>query len=311
VEVHRNLDNINFNRPVLTIGIFDGVHYGHHKIIDQLKKTALTVKGESVVFTLWPHPRIVLDKKTDLIGLLNTLDEKINLLEKTGIDHLVIHKFDTSIAKMSACNFIENILVKKIGINNLIIGFNHQFGHKRKGDYTEYENCAGKFGFSIEKVDSESVNGINISSTLIRNAIKDGRIDLSRQYLGYNYRLQGKVIHGAGIGSKLNYPTANIELVDKHKLIPGDGVYAVKVFYDGNYFPSMLNIGHNPTIGNNNKRTIEVNIFDFDKDIYNENIEIIFYDRIRNEFKFENTGELIQQLEKDKNDTLKILDENK
>ena len=267
MRVHKNLENISFNKPVLTIGIFDGVHKGHHRIIEQLIETAKLINGESVLFTLWPHPRIVLDPDNNKISLLNTIEEKILLLEKLGIDNLIIHPFDKSFAKISACDFIEDILVRKIGISSLIIGFNHQFGHKREGDYNEYENCASNFAFDIKKVGNKEINGINISSTKIRRALLEGNIELANLYLGYNYLIKGKVIHGAGIGSKIKFPTANIDPIGNNKLIPADGVYAVKVFYKGEFLPSMLNIGKRPTVGRNNSRSIEVNIFDFNKKI--------------------------------------------
>lgn len=311
MKVHRNLNNISINKPVITIGIFDGVHTGHHVIIDQLKKTAVSVNGDSVIFTLWPHPRIVLDSFDNRIGLLNTMDEKILLLEEAGIDHLVIHPFDKSFARIPACDFIENVLVKKIGISNLIIGFNHQFGHQRKGDFTEYENYALRFGFKIEKVGSKEIDGINISSTRIRKGLHEGNIELANRYLGYNYQIQGKVIHGSGIGRRIEYPTANIDIIDKNKLIPADGVYAVKVNYNGKNYSSMLNIGKRPTMGNNNKRTIEVNIFDFKKDIYDENITIQFYSRIRDEIKFDCPEKLKLRLEQDKIEAVKILSGHK
>ena len=307
MKVHRELESFNVKTPVVTIGIFDGVHQGHYKIINRLQETAKRIKGESVIFTLWPHPRIVLDPESNRILLINTLEEKISLLKKTGVDHLIIHPFDRKFASITACDFIEKYLVKKIGVKHLIIGFNHQFGHKRKGDYNEYENCANQFDFKIEKLGRKEINGVNISSTAIRKAILKGDILLANNYLGYKFSISGRIAKGLGLGKTIGYPTANIILDNKNKIIPADGVYAVKVSVKDNIYNAMLNIGKNPTIGQENPRTIEVNIFNFNEDIYNCSIEVFFHQRIRDEIKLNNLKELQALLREYKQTVLKML----
>ncbi|MFC2121435.1 bifunctional riboflavin kinase/FAD synthetase [Bacteroidota bacterium] len=307
MKVYRKLEKFDVKNPVVTIGIFDGVHRGHHKIIDQLKKTAKEFDGESVIFTLWPHPRLILDRQENKIFLLNTIEDKIKLLEKAGIDHLIIQTFDSSFAKVSAGDFIEKILVNKIGIKQLIVGFNHKFGHKRYGGQLEYDQYAAKFGFNIINVEGLKTDNVNISSTRIRSALLKGDIILANKFLGYTFKIQGKVVHGSEFGRTINFPTANIQINNKNIIIPGDGVYAVKIGIGEHMYSAMLNIGKRPTISEQNIRTIEVNIFDFKENIYNKNIDLYFYSKIRNEIRFMGVEELKIQLKKDKIKTKQIL----
>ena len=297
MKIWKHTDQFAFTNPVLTIGIFDGVHVGHKYIMERLRSLAQTCNGESVVFTLWPHPRQVLNKDVENLRYLSTFDEKILLLAKTGIDHLIVHEFTKEFAQLGSCDFIKDILVKKIGIKHLVIGYNHKFGRNREGDFQNLKECAETYNFSIEQLEAVKNGGEKISSTSIRDLLLKGRLDESNRYLGYDYFLQGRVTGGNRVGRQIGFPTANISPHDEHKLIPGDGVYAVNLESENTLYKGMLNIGFRPTIDSVKKsKTIEVNIFDFDGDLYDKDVTLYFRKRIRDERKFENIEQLKQQL---------------
>jgi len=301
VQVHHDLKNFQVHRPVVTIGVFDGVHKGHRKIVTELHQKAQELKGSSVVITLWPHPRIVLKKDSDRLKLLNSLEEKINLLEKTGIDHLVVLPFTKDFASLSSCEFIEEYLVKKIGVYHLVVGFNHQFGKHRDGGYENLKRCAASYHFSMEQMSAERDNQNNISSTLIREYLLADRLEEANRLLGAPYPISGRVVEGNKIGRTIGFPTANIEPTEPFKLIPCDGVYAVDVFVGKRRYVGMLNIGTRPTLSQSQpQRLVEVHIINFDKGIYDELIHVSFRIKIRNERKFNNLMELAGQLERDK-----------
>ena len=283
---------------IATIGSFDGIHIGHKKILQTLTKIAKKNNGKSILITFWPHPRYVLKKNNDF-KLLTSLDEKIKLFEKNKIDILYIVDFSLKFSKVSANKFIENILLEKLKINCLLIGYNNNFGRNREGNIRYLEENKKKFDIDIISIPKQSVDKISISSTKIREYLNNGKINSANRLLGRKYSINGKIVKGNGIGRKINFPTANIEIDEPKKLLPKSGVYAVKIILNRKIYLGMLNIGYNPTI-KNEKKSIEVNIFEFSEDIYNNKISINFIRRIRNEKKFKNLNELKKQLIKDK-----------
>ena len=302
-------NNISFNKNeyiVATIGYFDGIHFGHKKILTSIVKNAKSNKGLSMVITFWPHPRIVLGKNKK-IELLSTMKEKENILKSIGIDLLYVIKFTKEFAKITAKDFTINFLSKKLKIDKLVIGYNHNFGNNREGNYNYLKNNKNLYQFKIQEISKQQINKeIEISSSLIRENLIEGNIKKASKMLGYNYFLKGKVIKGDGIGSKINYPTANINIENSKKLIPGDGVYAIIIEIKKIKYLGMLNVGYRPTVNGKDKR-FEVHIFDFNSNIYNKKIKIEFIEKIRDEKKFKNLAELKNQLKKDKIQTIKII----
>lgn len=308
MKIHYSLDQFQASAPVVTIGTFDGLHKGHQAILDKLKKLAGDMNGESVVFTFYPHPRVVTSPDESSLRLLTTIEEKIQLFTKFGIDHLIIYPFDKAFSEMSYADFVKNILVEKLHTSCLVVGYDHKFGKNREGGFEYLQKCATRFNFRVEKMDALSVQNDNISSTKIRAALQMGDIKKANHYFGHEFTLHGTVVSGKQLGRKLGFPTANIEASDKYKIIPGYGVYAVTVELEGKKYKGMLNIGTRPTFNNNaDNRSIEVNIFDFSDAIYDKKITLNFVDKIRDEKKFNGIDELIQQLKNDKIKALEIL----
>ncbi len=297
--LHQGLDNFKVNKAIVTIGTFDGVHRGHYQILNQLKQKATEQGGESVVLTLWPHPRMIIQPFDNSLQLLNSIEEKAALLEKAGIDHLVIYPFTPLFSKLSSCQFIKNILVDQIHIHQLVVGYDHRFGHDRQGDIHVLRQCAASYDFTVDKVAALAAEGINISSTKIRDALSNGNVTLANQYLNYTYRITGKVVHGEQLGRKLGYPTANVKLSASYKKLPKQGVYAVSVLINTEKHYGMLSIGVRPTINNRNKQSIEVHIFDFNQSIYEQEITIFFHQYIREELKLENLDQLVAHMQND------------
>lgn len=305
VKIYRELKNFRAVKPVLTIGTFDGVHLGHRKIIDRLRRIAAETGGESVIFTFDPHPRKVVSPEETNLRLLTTLDEKIELFEQSGIDHLIIYPFTPEFANLTYEQFVEQVLVDQIHTKYLVVGYDHRFGKDRQGGFEFLKKCADRHEFEIEKLDVLLMNESNISSTKIREAIQKGDFETANSYLGYPFSLHGTVVEGQQLGRKIQYPTANVEASDPDKIIPGYGVYAVKVKINGELHLGMLNIGNRPTVNNNaDHRSIEVHVFDFDAEVYGRPIEILFYRRLREERKFNSLDELREQLAKDKRETI-------
>lgn len=308
MKLYTSLDQFKARKPVVTIGTFDGVHLGHQKVILRLQEFAKLHDGETVIFTFHTHPRLITSPNENNLRLLTTLNEKIKLFEKYGIDHLIIYTFDKKFSELSYSEFVEKILVEKIKTHCLVVGYDHKFGKNREGGFDYLKKCAEKHKFEIERLDALMVDEDSISSTKIRNALQNGEIEKANHYLGYQFTLHGTVVEGKQLGRKLGFPTANIEASDKNKIIPGYGVYAVKVELNGNDYNGMLNIGTRPTFNNNaDNRSIEVNIFDFKGDIYGKEITLKFVGKIRDEQKFSNIEMLVNQLEKDKLTALSIL----
>jgi riboflavin kinase/FMN adenylyltransferase len=303
--IHEGYENLDLISPFVTLGIFDGVHCGHKDLLDHLVLQAKTGKGESVVITFFPHPKLVLDQKRTTFSFLTTMEEKIALLDNAKIDHLVIIEFSKKFSRIKACDFIKKVLIEKIGAKHLIIGYNHHFGKSGEGNFATIKRCSETLDFSVEQLAAFYSEDVIISSSSIREALINGRLDEANGWLGYNYSVSGTVIEGRKIGRSIGFPTANIKPDYKHKLIPGDGVYAVEARLGADVYPGMLSIGSNPTVNKHTgDKSIEVHILDFNKDIYGSAITVIFRKRLRNEIKFQNTVKLAEQLELDKQQVL-------
>ncbi len=307
VKIYHSINDFQKKEnAVVTIGTFDGVHTGHRKIISRLTELAEKQKGETVVLTFFPHPRMVLHPDDHGLKLLNTLDERIELLMQLNLDHLIVHTFTKEFSRTTFLQFVRNILVNIIGTKTLVIGYDHHFGRNREGTYKELSELAPVYDFKLEKIDEEIIHEITVSSTKIRVAIDKGDVELANELLGYEFMLSGIVVKGDGIGKALGYPTANISPTEDYKLVPADGIYAVRVKVENEIYSGMLYIGNRPTL-NKSERNIEVNIFNFDKDIYDKNITVTFRKRIRDDIRFSSTEELSRQLGNDKVEALKIL----
>ena len=291
---------------VVTIGTFDGVHLGHRKIISRLCELASEQNGESVVLTFFPHPRMVLHPKNHGLKLLNTLDERISLIRKLNVDHLIVQPFTKEFSQQSSVEFVSNVLINALGTKTLVIGYDHHFGRNREGTYKELEELAPLYDFGLEEIREEIIRDAAISSTKIRRALEAGDAAYANELLGYEYMLTGSVAKGDGIGKKLGFPTANIIPSEKFKLVPADGIYAVQIKIDEQRYNGMLYIGSRPTF-DKSERTIEVNIFNFEKDIYGKNITVFFRQRIRDDARFSTPEELSRQLADDKRQAEKIL----
>ncbi|MEL7588867.1 MAG: bifunctional riboflavin kinase/FAD synthetase [Prolixibacteraceae bacterium] len=309
MKVYQDISSFQVEKPVVTIGSFDGVHLGHLKIIRRLREIAGETGGESVVFTFFPHPRLILFPGEKNLRLLTTLDEKISLLEKAGVEHLVIYPFTEAFSQLSYNEFIRDILVRQLKIKTLVVGYDHKFGKNREGSFEILRELSSVYNFSVEKLDVLLMDHINVSSTKIRNALQNGDLEKANQYLGYAFRLHGHVIEGQKLGRRIQFPTANIQASDPYKIIPAYGVYAVYVNAGGNSYRGMMNIGTRPTVSNADNRSIEVHLIGFEGDLYNQPVEIEFIRKIREERKFGSVEELRAQLEKDKQTVLELLNE--
>jgi riboflavin kinase/FMN adenylyltransferase len=309
MKVYTNIAEFkSVDNPIVTTGTFDGVHLGHQKIINRLKNLAKTENGETVLLTFYPHPRMILFPDDNELKLLNTLTEKTELLEKYGIDHLIIHPFTKEFSRLTSIEFVRNILVNSIHTKRLVIGYNHHFGRNREGSFEHLKEYGPLYGFEVEEIPAKDIDHIEISSTKIRKALLQGDVKTANAYLGHSYSITGIIVKGKQIGRTIGYPTANIEINDVYKLIPADGIYAVKVKHQNSSYLGMLSIGNNPTVEGKG-RSIEVNIFQFDKSIYEENVTIYFIARLRNEVKFDSLESLKNQLLKDKENALIALKE--
>lgn len=294
-------------KTILTLGTFDGVHIGHKKILERITQNTENGKYESLVLTFFPHPRMVLQEKSE-IKLLNTIPEKSKLLEATGIENLVIHPFNESFSRLTAEEFVHSILVDQFHIHKIIIGHDHRFGRNRTANIDNLIAFGAEYGFEVEQISAQEIQDVSVSSTKIRKALQDGNMDLANEYLGYTYFLTGDVVKGKQLGRTIGFPTANIQIEEEYKLIPKNGVYIVKTFIDQKEVFGMMNIGFNPTV-NGQKQTIEVNLFDFDADIYGQKLEISLLKYIREEQKFESVDLLKEQLNRDKKTALEFVNQ--
>lgn len=309
MQVHQDIQQLPvFRNAVITTGTFDGVHRGHRQVIEKLKAEAKAVNGETVIITFHPHPRKVVSSAILGIRLINTLEEKTELLEQLGIDHLVIVPFTDAFANQTAEEYVKNFLVEKFRPHTIIIGYDHRFGRDRLGDYRLLEKSAALYGFRLKEIPKHILENISISSTNIREAILHNDIATADKLLGYEFFFSGTVVHGDKLGRKLGYPTANLKMENEEKIVPGNGIYAVYAQPAGQTerLKGMMSIGFRPTV-DGKKRVIEVNIFDFDKEIYGETLRVFVKKYLREEIKFDGLDALTRQIGEDKLASLKVL----
>lgn len=300
MKIFHDLTAINdIPNPVLTIGTFDGVHVGHQKILQQVKMEAEKIGGESVLFTFFPHPRMVLYPESHGLKLLQTQEEKMAKLERVGVENCIVYPFTFDFSRLSAIEFVRDILVNKLQIKKLVIGYDHQFGKNREGNIQFLKEICEVYGFDVIEIPAQDIDAVNVSSTKIRNAILGGDIAKANEYLGEKFELTGTIVHGQAIGKTIGFPTANIQVNSDLKLIPGNGVYAVDVNVKDSHYFGMLNIGNRPTVNYSADRTIEVHILDFSGEIYAEEITVKFIDKLRDETQFKDLQELQNQLKED------------
>ena len=299
LKIFHSINDFNSTKKtILTLGTFDGVHIGHKKILKKITKNTENQKYESLVLTFFPHPRMVLQEHSD-IKLLNTINEKIDLLEQIGIENLVIHPFDEAFSRLTAEEFVRSILVDRFHIQKIIIGHDHRFGRNRTANIDDLIAYGKEYDFEVEQISVQEINDISVSSTKIRNALVAGDMDLANDYLGYNYFLTGNIIQGKQLGRTIGFPTANLKIAEDYKLIPQNGVYIVKSTIDEQIVFGMMNIGFNPTV-KGETQTIEIHYFDFNADLYNQKISVSVLHRLRSEQKFDSLDLLKAQLQKDK-----------
>lgn len=311
MKVIKDISEFEYDKKsAVTVGTFDGIHLGHREIIEKLNKVK-TAKGlRSIVITFEPHPQIVLKNKTGNIKILTTLEEKLEIFRSLNIDIVYVIKFNIEFSETTAEDFYKNYLIDKIGLNDLILGYDHMFGKNREGNFDTLKALSKKYDFTVDKVEEFKIDGEHISSTVLRNLLCiNGDVRKVRRILGRNYSVEGMVVSGKKLGRELGYPTANIEISDEYKLIPKTGVYAVETIIEGKKHSGMMSIGKNPTVTDEDTIKLEVNIFDFDEDIYGKKIKINFIDYIRDEKKFDSLEELVKQLDFDKESTFKIINE--
>lgn len=307
MKIYNSIDEFRLiTNAVVTIGTFDGVHTGHRKIIAKLQELAQACGGETVILTFFPHPRMILNPEDQSLKLITTINEKAQLLEELGVDHLIVTPFSRDFSNLSALEYIHDILVAKIGIKKIVIGYDHRFGKDRKGGLEDLQRLSKMYDFEVIEIPEQDINDVAVSSTKIRTALLSDDISLANQFLSYPFFITGKVIRGDQIGRQIGYPTANILIEETYKLIPADGIFAVTVQVEGGTYKGMAYIGHRPTI-NGMTRNIEVNIFDFDKDIYNQSIQMNFHYFVRSDIKFNSLDELKEQLAKDRESVLALL----
>lgn len=309
MKIHYDIDQLpGFKNAVITIGTFDGVHMGHRQLIQKLKEEAAKIGGETVIITFHPHPRKVVSSTILGIRLINTLDEKIGLLEELGIDHVVVVPFTEAFANQPAEDYIKEFLIDRFHPHTIIIGYDHRFGRDRLGDYRLLEKYADELGYHLKEIPKHILDNISISSTNIREAILHGDIITAETLLGYQFFFSGTVVDGDKLGRKLGYPTANLKIKDEEKLVPGNGIYAVyaELADETTRLKGMMSIGFRPTV-DGKKRVIEVNLFDFDREIYGETLKVYVKKYLREEVKFNNLEDLVKQIDQDKVDSLDVL----
>lgn len=302
MRIYKGIEDLGaFENSVVTIGTFDGVHLGHQKILSRLNNLAKENAGESILFTFYPHPRMVVFPDNHNLKLIQTIDEKIDALRDFGLDNLIIYPFTKEFSRLTAFEFVRDILVEKLKVKTLVIGYDHQFGRNREGDLEFLKESAKIFDFNVEEISAEEVQEVNVSSTKIRQSLMNGEIERTNEFLGRSFQCSGVVVEGQKIGRTIGFPTANIDLNNQHKILPKDGVYAVRAEINGIFYNGMMNIGFNPTVlsKESTEKKIEVHLFDFDADIYGEHMAVFLYRYIRNEKTFSNLEALKSQLKYD------------
>lgn len=302
MRIFKGIDELGaFKNSVVTIGTFDGAHKGHQKILSRLNDRAKETQGESILFTFYPHPRMIVFPENHNLKLLQTIDEKIESLASFGLDNLIIYPFTKEFSRLTAFEFVRDILVEKLKVKTLVIGYDHQFGRNREGDLEFLKETAKIFDFDVEEISAEEVQEVNVSSTKIRQSLNNGNIERANEFLGRPFLCTGRVVEGKRLGRELGFPTLNIEVNNEHKILPKDGVYAVNVQIKDEHFEGMMNIGQNPTVQKNTEqeKKLEVHIFDFDKEVYGAEVKVFFQKFIRDEKTFSNLEELKSQLIQD------------
>lgn len=309
MEIIRSIAAFNSSeKTIVTIGTFDGIHIGHKKILKNLIATAKKEGKKSVLLTFFPHPRMVLQKDKSIL-LLNTLDEKSMLLEKMGLDYLIIHPFSKEFSRLTALDFVRDVLVNKINTSRLIIGYDHHFGKNREGNIHQLKEYSLLYDFEVEEIPAQDIDDVSVSSTKIRAALKRGNLKTANKYLGYHYMLSGIVVNGKKLGGTIGFPTANIEVKEPYKLIPSTGVYVIRTQINSVLFSGIMNIGFNPTVLGKHQ-TIEAHLFNFNEDLYGEKITVEFVYFLREEKKFKSVDELVAQLNIDKENAISFLSNN-
>ena len=309
MKIIRSITAFNSSeKTIVTIGTFDGIHIGHQKILKDLIKTAKKEGKKSVLLTFFPHPRMVLQKDNKIL-LLNTIKEKSGLLEKMGLDYLIIHPFSKEFSRLTALDFVRDILVNKLNTSRLIIGYDHHFGKNREGNIHQLKEYSLLYDFKVEEIPAQDIDDVSVSSTKIRTALKEGNLKTANNYLGYHYMLNGTVVSGKKLGGTIGFPTANLEIKEPYKLIPKTGVYIIKTHINTVLYTGIMNIGFNPTVLGKHQ-TIEAHLFDFNEDLYGKEIMIEFIYFLREEHKFESVKELVVQLNIDKENAISYLSNN-
>ncbi|MCF0063137.1 bifunctional riboflavin kinase/FAD synthetase [Dyadobacter chenwenxiniae] len=304
MNIYHSLDSFQkLEYGVVTSGTFDGVHLGHKKILSRLREISEQSGGETVVLTFWPHPRTVVSEDSQGLQLLSTIDEKIELFSQLGIHHLLIVPFTRAFSELSSHEYIKEILVDKIGTKKLVIGYDHRFGRNREGSFGFLQDNCASYGFEVEEISREDIENMAVSSSRIRKALVTGHVEEANELLGRPYTLSGTVVKGKQLGRTIGFPTANVHLHESYKLIPMNGVYVIHATYNGEQFKGMLNIGVRPTV-DGSMRTIEANLFDFDKEIYGEDLKLELLHYLRPEQKFESLDMLVRQINIDKENSL-------
>ncbi|WP_423147655.1 bifunctional riboflavin kinase/FAD synthetase [Rubrolithibacter danxiaensis] len=309
MKVYKNLAEFDKRNSVVTIGTFDGVHIGHRKIISRLLEVAEQRGGETVILTFFPHPRMIIHPEDVNLKLITTIDEKAELLEDLGIDHLIITPFTRDFSNLAPEEYIKQILVEQIGTQQIVIGYDHRFGKNREGGLTDLLRLAPQYNFEVEEIPEQDIHDVAVSSTKIREALLKGDVRTAKDFLGYHFHITGKVIRGDQIGRKLGFPTANLLIAETYKILPADGIYAVRVEADKTLFNGMAYLGSRPTL-NGMSRNIEANIFNFDQDLYGKDIRLHFIEFIRGDARFDTLEDLRRQIEKDQ-DTASLILQNK
>jgi riboflavin kinase/FMN adenylyltransferase len=309
LKIIRSITAFNSSeKTIVTIGTFDGIHIGHQKILKDLIKTAKKEGKKSVLLTFFPHPRMVLQKDNKIL-LLNTIEEKSGLLEKMGLDYLIIHPFSKEFSRLTALDFVRDILVNKLNTSRLIIGYDHHFGKNREGNIHQLKEYSLLYDFKVEEIPAQDIDDVSVSSTKIRTALKEGNLKTANNYLGYHYMLNGTVVSGKKLGGTIGFPTANLEIKEPYKLIPKTGVYIIKTHINTVLYTGIMNIGFNPTVLGKHQ-TIEAHLFDFNEDLYGKEIMIEFIYFLREEHKFKSIEELVVQLNIDKENAISYLSNN-
>lgn len=308
MKIYRNIDEVEKDKnTVITVGTFDGVHLAHRHIIENVIELAKKNNSRSFIVTFEPHPQEVLKTKTPDIKLLSSIEEKLKLFESLGVHSVLVIKFTEDFAKTEAREFYEKIVCEKIGINHLVIGYDHLFGRNREGGFDMLRSLGTEFGFEVTKVEEIDIEGMPVSSTRIRKAMAEGRIDEANRLLGHEYSFEGIVVEGDKVGRTIGFPTVNLKPVKENKVMPNDGIYCVKVRHNNSDYYGMMYVGYRPTLSEGKVRALEVNIFDFEKTVYGDKIQVSFLVKLRNDKKFDTTEALIEQIKKDKEDSLKYI----